>query len=175
MGQATIIVRLSENAEAHTQRKRPQSVARQDQPLYNSNSNAIQTKAPGPEPMQLDAARLHSTERIRRLQNNLCLYCGKSEHFKPQCTEAAITRGRGHGNYRETIDSRGGYQWPNRGVMEPGRGGMQFNRALNWDQASATPPPESTVGDLTPPESTVYLGRKTIAVFAQELPSGAAL
>ncbi len=36
---------------------------------------------PGPEPMQMDATRLTSMERARRLSSGLCLYCGSSGHF----------------------------------------------------------------------------------------------
>src|ERR1700735_5612730 len=54
-----------------------------------------------------DAAtiRLHPTERTRRFQSNLCMYCGQAGHFKSQCAEAIATRernpGSGSSSYRE--------------------------------------------------------------------------
>ncbi len=40
---------------------------------------------PGPEPMQVDATRLTSMERARRLSSGLCLYCGSSGHLIRAC------------------------------------------------------------------------------------------
>ncbi len=40
---------------------------------------------PGPEPMQVDANRLTSMVRARRLSCGLCLYCGSSGHFIRAC------------------------------------------------------------------------------------------
>jgi hypothetical protein len=44
------------------------------------------------EPMQLDATRLTVEQRRYRIQNNLCLYCGKPGHIKATCVEAHAKR-----------------------------------------------------------------------------------
>jgi hypothetical protein len=154
-GWVKLLVKLAENSEAHMQRRRPEyrlntnlSHQQQNQP---SHSNAA-TLDP-PDLMQLDAARLQPAERMRRLQGNLCLYCGKPGHYKSQCNEATNARFRG----------RGGMQGQ-RGAVHSGfrgRGGYNSGhvRAVGWAQASVTPesplsstpvptPPESIVGDL---------------------------
>ena len=41
--------------------------------------------------MQLNAAWLLLIKKMYRLQNNLCLYCEKSEHFKNECMKAVKT------------------------------------------------------------------------------------
>lgn len=43
--------------------------------------------SPGPtcEPMQVDYSRLSPTERQRRLNQGLCLYCGQEEHALRSC------------------------------------------------------------------------------------------
>ncbi|CAM4706099.1 unnamed protein product [Leuciscus chuanchicus] len=40
---------------------------------------------PVPEPMEFDSGRLTTTERNRRRTNNLCFYCGASEHYRAEC------------------------------------------------------------------------------------------
>ena len=40
---------------------------------------------PVPEPMEIDSGRLTTTERNRRRTNNLCFYCGDSEHYRAEC------------------------------------------------------------------------------------------
>jgi len=156
-GWVQLLVKLAENAEAHAQRKRPNLSHNNHLQQNHAQYNTPHTDSA--DPMQLDAARLLPTERMRRLQNNLCLYCGKPGHFKNECMEAAkatASRGRGRGPpaYRGTPSYRGTYQ----GTP---REGLQYNRAVNWEQASVTPessmsrsttpiptPSESTVGDL---------------------------
>ncbi|KAL0149103.1 hypothetical protein M9458_055535 [Cirrhinus mrigala] len=40
---------------------------------------------PVPEPMEVDSGRLTTAERNRRHTNNLCFYCGASEHYRAEC------------------------------------------------------------------------------------------
>lgn len=132
-GWVNLLVKLADNAEAHAHRKRPNisHTLIPSQPQHNTDAAQMGP----PEPMELDAVRLHPAERIRRLQSSLCLYCGKPGHFKGQCTEAAATRGRGRIGYRGMPSyrgvSRGGYQ-------RQARGGI-YNRAIGWEQDSVTP------------------------------------
>ena len=43
------------------------------------------SSVPEAEPMQLGRSRLSQTERDHRMQNRLCLYCGKTGHFIQSC------------------------------------------------------------------------------------------
>ncbi|KAI2663045.1 Transposon Tf2-6 polyprotein [Labeo rohita] len=43
------------------------------------------TVSNAPEPMQLGATKLTTEERQRRLNNNLCLYCGQPGHIRATC------------------------------------------------------------------------------------------
>ena len=154
-GWVNLLVKLADNAEAYAHRKRPHL----QPPNYPRHSTDVAQMGP-PDPMELDAVHLHPAERIRRLQSSLCLYCGKSGHFKGQCTEAqaAATRGRGRVGYRGVPSHLG----VPRGSL-PGRyprqaRGGTYNRAISWGQDSLTPdssistpiatPTESVVGDL---------------------------
>ena len=43
------------------------------------------TSSTPPEPMQINRYHLTATEKQRRLNGNLCLYCGQSGHFSVSC------------------------------------------------------------------------------------------
>jgi Retrotransposon gag protein len=89
----TLLCRLAENLEAHSQRKHPKSTAA----TTRQTQEPLLQQLPSPDPMILDAMKLTPQERIRRIQNRLCLYCGKAGHVKLTCPEAAAARAkRGH-------------------------------------------------------------------------------
>lgn len=55
-------------------------------------------EASGPVPMEIDATTrrsrsLTAQERVHRLSNNLCLYCGESGHRVAQCSQRSNPRG----------------------------------------------------------------------------------
>jgi Retrotransposon gag protein len=62
-------------------------------PVAKTQSTAAPSD--GTTPMELDSGRRTSTRRLtsqekdRRLANNLCLFCGSSNHFRAQCPEKA--------------------------------------------------------------------------------------
>ena len=58
-----------------------------ESPVVHSNvtSNPPVTAAHETEPMQLGRSRLTQAMREHRMQNRLCLYCGKSGHFIQTC------------------------------------------------------------------------------------------
>ena len=105
-----LLTDISENIEANHARRQQQNQAKQlhNTPRYPyagppapQNTPAQNTPVPPAqthgEPMELDAMKLSNTERMRRLQNNLCLYCGESSHFKSSCqakARADQTRGQ---------------------------------------------------------------------------------
>ncbi|KAL0993870.1 hypothetical protein UPYG_G00114960 [Umbra pygmaea] len=51
----------------------------------SGNSGLSPARPAREEPMQLDRAKLSSTERFRRIQAGECLYCGKLGHFLSTC------------------------------------------------------------------------------------------
>jgi len=62
-------------------------------PRYTQSSTTSTTRT-GPAPMDLDATKpskpfkpLTLEERKRRMDNNLCLYCGEAGHRVPQCPQ----------------------------------------------------------------------------------------
>jgi hypothetical protein len=62
-------------------------------PRYNQSSNSTSART-GPVPMDIDATKhnkpfkpLTPEERKRRMDNNLCLYCGEAGHRVPQCPQ----------------------------------------------------------------------------------------
>lgn len=55
----------------------------EDQPLSPPPSSAH--PAPAPEPMQVDSYHLTQAERDRRINLELCLYCGASGHLLNNC------------------------------------------------------------------------------------------
>ncbi|ROL48464.1 Retrotransposon-derived protein PEG10 [Anabarilius grahami] len=60
----------------------------QGQPLFPSpfrQPELISHPEPASEPMHVEYSRLTSTERQRRLTQNLCIYCGCSGHFIAEC------------------------------------------------------------------------------------------
>ena len=82
-------MKLAENTEVYTQKKylnfSHNNHLQQNHAQYNTSyMNSINS-------MQLNAAQLLLTERMCRLQNNLCFYCEKSEHFKNECMKAVKT------------------------------------------------------------------------------------
>lgn len=132
-GWVTLLVKLAENVEAYLQRKHLCPTNRwQARPLECDKAFRIEGLA---KPIQLDTVRLQPAERARRVQCNLCLYCGKSGHFKDQCTEAAVARGRGKGIQRHyKTQSYRRYQKPAVGIQNG-------YHAASWETASVAPKP----------------------------------
>jgi hypothetical protein len=153
----TLLCRLAENLEAHSQRKPPGGTPANRSLAITTAATAQPVEyptSPDSDPMILDAMRLTPQERLRRIQQQLCLYCGKPGHRKLNCPEAAAARtsqGRGRG--------RG--QPYNRPQPAPGGRGQAFGqlqpapnyglRTLGWvETASAV---SSEPHTLTPPSS----------------------
>uniref|UniRef100_A0A674N2G5 CCHC-type domain-containing protein n=1 Tax=Takifugu rubripes TaxID=31033 RepID=A0A674N2G5_TAKRU len=63
-----------------------------------------QPPQPAEEPMQLGRTRLTATERQRRMQHQLCLYCAQQGHYISRCPE--VPRGRGSPRSQGTKLSR---------------------------------------------------------------------
>jgi hypothetical protein len=102
-----LLVKLSDQVEAHKVRLKsaPAHAARIARSLQAPVHAAEAHNAPGPDPMELDAARLNTADRLaqkmHRLTNGLCLYCGGPGHTKNNCPELAAkwgTRNRGRGS-----------------------------------------------------------------------------
>lgn len=49
------------------------------------SERGVDTARDSPEPMQLGRTRLSAEERQRRLQDKLCMYCGRDDHFVSSC------------------------------------------------------------------------------------------
>ena len=120
-------MKLAENIKAHTQRKHSNL-------SYNNHlqQNHIQyntSHTDSADSMQLNAAQLLLIKKIYRLQNNLCLYCEKSEHFKNECMKAikiTVFRKRDceSSAYQKTSSYRETYQ-------ETSHEELQYNHTVN--------------------------------------------
>lgn len=165
----TLLCRLAENLEAHSQRKPPSGTPANRSLATTATVTATHpaeySPNPDSDPMILDAMRLTAQERLRRIQQQLCLYCGKPGHRKFNCSEAAAARtsqgrGRGRGQpysqYQPAPNGRGQPYQP-----APNGRGQPYNqlqpapnyglRTLGWvDTASVA---SSEPHTLTPPSS----------------------
>lgn len=154
----TLLCRLAENLEAHSQRKPPSGT-----PASRSLATAAAVTAakpaeyptsPDSDPMILDAMRLTPQERLRRIQQQLCLYCGKPGHRKINCTEAAAARmsqgrGRGRGQpYNQPHPAPGGRGQPYGQLQSAPNYGL---RTLGWVETASVASSEPHT--LTPPSS----------------------
>ena len=127
-------MKLAENTEVYTQKKylnfSHNNHLQQNHAQYNTSyMNSINS-------MQLNAAWLLLIERMCRLQNNLCFYYEKSEHFKNKYMKVIkiiVFRKRDckSSAYWETLNYRKTYQ-------ETSCEKLQYNYAVNWKQASIT-------------------------------------
>ena len=67
----------------------PRSFGPRDAPILtipNTGPTPFSHGTSETEPMQLGRSRLTQAEREHRMQNKLCLYCGKSGHFIQTCS-----------------------------------------------------------------------------------------
>ena len=129
-----LLVKLAENVKMHAQKKclnlSHNNHFQQNHAQYNtSHMNSVNS-------MQLNAAWLLFIERMCRLQNNLCFYCKKSEHFKNECMKVIKIivfkkRNCKSSMYWETLSYRETYQ-------ETSHEELQYNCVVNWKQASVT-------------------------------------
>jgi hypothetical protein len=98
---STIAIKLDNRLHERRLEGKPRnSFARQGpQPPFRSSSRTgsapNSSSSSGPRPMDLDATKttrfkpLTNEERLRRMKENLCLYCGKSGHRVDSCPEKA--------------------------------------------------------------------------------------
>ncbi len=135
----TLLCRLAENLEAHSQRKAPHSA------ITRQTSERQPQPPSSPDPMILDAMKLTPQERLRRIQHRLCLYCGKPGHMKSTCPEATAAR------------ARRGREWPRNpqpGWNNPTPRTDHKLRMLGWNEtASVSSESLAPTPAFTPPIS----------------------
>lgn len=119
----------------------------------NGNGNGNGQTVPIGEPM--DLGKISLDERNRRMENNLCMYCGDPNHYRAQCPIAPLPRDnggfRGRGGPRERRSGgrgggRGGYQqqnsFPNQRHYHqeqfPQRGGFSSYPGTGYNQQPPT-------------------------------------
>ncbi|KAF8624908.1 hypothetical protein AX17_006979 [Amanita inopinata Kibby_2008] len=87
------------STSSSTNASKPSNTPRPSRPGHSASPSAPSfSSAPKPKPDLTNKlgkdGKLNSNERKRRMENNLCLYCGAGGHTAKDCRKASTARGR---------------------------------------------------------------------------------